>query len=123
MIFKNSRKGSAAVEASLLYPILILAIVAVIFIMETLYSHVEESSSLHTSLLQNAGEYAENYEIIPSTDDYYPLERGVSKIKGKCTYEYFTGGMLDYRRPEVKYDSSYILNEKRHMRVSDNVRK
>lgn len=121
MTFK-SRRGYAMVEAAIIFPLTVLVIVVLIFSLSTLYMHVYSSSALHLMLDTRAGEYSETFYISPEVDEDIRFDEGISKVTGEVSYEYMTGGLLLYRSPETKEDSCHVLNEKRHMRLSDNVR-
>ncbi len=110
------------VEAALIVPLVILSIVAVICITETLYSHVDVAARLHLALNDSAGEYSETYEISPDADGDYSLKKKISKVKGSTEKKYHTGGILREKQASVREDSAHVLNEKRHIRVSDHVR-
>ncbi|MDR3294807.1 MAG: hypothetical protein LBT26_03110 [Clostridiales Family XIII bacterium] len=52
---KNSKRGTAMVEAAIIFPLMIAAVMAVIYLMVNLYSLTALQASLHTTLRAQAG--------------------------------------------------------------------
>lgn len=67
---KNNKKGSAMVEASLVFPIIILLIIAYIYLLINMYINIEEQSLMHKEMIfKNASknllsEYMNKIDII-----------------------------------------------------------
>ena len=55
---KNSRKGSYIVEAAIVLPMVILAVITIVLIIMFFYSQVTERSAMHIALRHGAGEAA-----------------------------------------------------------------
>ena len=55
LIKKRSKRGSYIMEASLVLPILIFAVITVVLIIMFFYSQMTERSQMHIALRQEAG--------------------------------------------------------------------
>lgn len=65
---KCSKKGSAIVEATLIVPVIISVVIAILYIVMALYSAVEENCLMHRGLLTVEEERLEIGDFIRKVD-------------------------------------------------------
>ena len=68
LIKKHSKKGSYIMEASLVLPILIFAVITVVLIIMFFYSQMTQRSQMHVALRQEAGAQTETMSSGQSLD-------------------------------------------------------
>ena len=112
-----NKKGSAIVEAALVFPVMILCIVAVLWILIYFFDQLEAKVDTHIMLRKEAGELCGNYYYVNND------EEGVYYRNAKGIYAYATAsldnkGVLKGRSKTVKAEK-YLIDEVRTVRLVD----
>lgn len=112
---KNSRKGSYIVEAAIVLPMVILAVITLVLIIMFFYSQVTERSAMHIALRHGAGEAAGKTvytgveedggkgDLTDESDTDVYVDRGIveSEAYGKRYLMLENRGLLEKRSPFI----------------------
>lgn len=113
-----NRKGSAIVEAAMVFPVMFLSIIAVLYMLIYFYNQVENQIELHMMLRSENGAICNNMYYDNQLDDNLSVYR-----KGTVIYSYSTTtmadkGLLKGREKQI-YAEKYIINEVMVIRMAD----
>ena len=110
-------------EATMAFPLIILALVTAVFILTFQYAKVAALSEVHTATLREAGEVTGNYGAVTdgSTDvsvsEGYHLAR--KTVKGEKTVSMRGQGLIRADMEGTPEGRSYALDEKKEIRMVD----
>lgn len=116
----NNKKGTTMVEASMIFPLVIAAVMAVLYIVIGLYLSLSLQSSLHLSLRKECGESTqtvmrlEECKQYPSTEDRVGFRPVLIVEEEK---EYRTKGIFSNRIIRTEYGRLYIVDEAEIVRL------
>ena len=113
----RSKRGSTMVEAAIVFPLVILSIAAVIFMMIAMYGYVSQSAGLHVSLIERAGAESETYEVSPVSAGDNSLNKDGKKVKGAAFAE-SEGVIIGSGRKKIVSEKG-IIREKDVIRKTD----
>lgn len=120
MIFKN-KKGSTFVEAAVIMPLVILAVMSLFYILINLYEAVEMKSRLHLAACKEAGYRSETYSISPVNQDGFKLSWDKKQVTCSGKTKRYSGGLLR-RSAAVKITGhNHIIVEEEIIRKADYV--
>lgn len=94
---KSSKRGTAMVEAAVVIPIVILAVVSVIYIMLVMFNDTAQKCDVDYSALCAAGSIAENFSVGPDQSSKFSFSReGIifPSVKGSSSYSTSLGGLF-----------------------------
>ncbi len=119
----RNKKGSYTVEATIVFPILILSIVTVVGIIVFMYKNVEANVATHISIIQELGLETETNAYFGKIPDGVNLETDKQLIFYKVYGENYVlskdfgliGGELDNTIENI----GSAANEKEYIRISD----
>lgn len=101
MDFKNQR-GSVMVEAAILFPVVILAVVGIICILIFFYNQIETQSSMHMAMRKEAGEINKTTEYLTKVESPYPVYRKGKYVYSKGTLTFLERGLLRGNSKELQ---------------------
>ncbi|MEL7654601.1 MAG: hypothetical protein AAGU75_01690 [Bacillota bacterium] len=116
----NSKKGTTLVEASLIFPLVIAAVIAVLYIIIGLYLSLSIQTSLHLSLRKECGEIS---QTVLRLEDYkdYPFEKDRINFRSALVIEeekeYQIKGIFSNRIKRKEFGRSYIIDEAEIVRL------
>lgn len=121
--FVKSKKGSSMVEAAVIFPLVILAVMAVIFILVFLFQEVTYNSRIHVALNATMGsetETVETYKNVPAGIKPYKSVHGI----GECYYAesgltFQKRGLLNKSFTKTLEGRVYSVDEKKFIRYTD----
>lgn len=116
-----NKKGGAIVEAAMVFPVMLLAVIAVLHMLIYFYNQVDRQAELHMTLRLENGAICNNlyYENQP--------QNGLSVYrKGRSIYSYDTirmkkRGLLE-ERETMLYAEKYLIDDTMVVRMADIVR-
>ena len=120
---EDREKGSAIVEATMAFPLIILALITVVYVLFFQYAKVAAASQVRMETLREAGRITGNYRTdaaaIPgvTVTDGYHLVRHVAR--GEKTVTLGRKGLLIRSRQSELEGRSYATDEKREIRMVD----
>ncbi len=120
MIFKN-KKGSTFVEAAVVMPLVILAVMSLFYILINLYESVELKSSLHLGICAKAGYCSETFSISPADDEGLNLDSNKKKVTGSAKKSRYSGGLLKKHPAISETGYNHIIIEEDIIRKADYV--
>ena len=117
------RKGTAMVEAALVFPLVILSVAAVITIMIFLFEEDASTARVHIAANARMGKETETVKVMKNVPNKINVESGY-KILGKCWIAedelVFRGnGLLDKNFSKDKESYVYETDEKQYIRIVD----
>ncbi len=120
MMFKN-RRGSTFVEAAVIIPLVILAVMSLFYILINLYENVEVKSRLHLGICAEAGYCSETFTISPADNEELNFSSSKKKVIGSATKSRHSGGLLK-RHPAISETGyNHIIIEEDIIRKADYV--
>ena len=117
----KSRRGSTFVEAAVIMPLVILAVMSLFYILINLYENVEVKSRLHLGICAEAGYRSETFDISPVADDGLKLDSDKKKVTGSSHKAGYYGGLLKRRAAMKAAGHNHILIEEDIIRKADYV--
>ena len=126
----KSKKGSTMVEAAVVFPIVILAVMAVIYILIAMYGNVVTQAQIHTSLRKEVGIITKNENVTlnyifdnginTSFNSELNINRhvkiGFDKINVDLEKKYSGKGLLNIIVNRNYFDFSYVVNQEDFIR-------
>jgi len=110
----KSKNGATIVEASMIFPLVIAGVIAVLYIIIGLFSSLALQCSIHMTLKNEAGQISETVNRREETREY-EMERGmvgihpiISIVESK---EYKTSKLFEKKIKRVEIGRSYIIDE------------
>ena len=141
----KSRRGSTMIEAAVVFPIIVLSVLTVIYILLTMYSQAVSSAKLHLALCEAAADesectlYGENYgELISigtgnkTVSDMFSKtiinigeKSGLieKKITAEAKYTARAKGLIEKAGAKNLQDEIYIIDEEEYIRWADTLEK
>lgn len=117
----KSRKGSTFVEAAVIMPLVILAVMSLFYILINLYENAELKSRLHLGICIEAGYRSETFEISPAAAKGVKLDSDKKQVMGSGRIARRSGGLLK-RHADVKETGyNHIVIEEDIIRKADYV--
>ena len=122
----KSRKGTAMVEASIVFPLVICAVVALIYITVNLYLSLSFQTSLHMALRNECGEQTETVcrpAAEPKDYTYHDERYGLRlAILGEDAHEYRMEGLFKKRTYRTETGRAYLLDEAELLRIANGIK-
>jgi hypothetical protein len=119
MDFK-SRKGTMMVEAALIFPLVVAAVVAVIYMVIVLYSSLSLQASMHLDMRRESGEFTETVFRIQHTRDFKST-KGLKGIRPVIRMEeeraYGIGSLFRQTIIRTERGRVYIIDEAELTRI------
>lgn len=113
-----NRRGSAIVEASMVFPIMLLSLMAVIYMMIYFYNNVGEQVKLHTALRAESGSICENFYYTNRADADLTVYKQGRKIYGFGRVEAKRAGILQEKSRSIRAEK-YLIDETMIVRIAD----
>lgn len=117
----KSRKGSTFVEAAVIMPLVILAVMSLFYILINLYENAELKSRLHLGICIEAGYRSETFEISPAASEGLKLDSDKKKVTGSSQKAQYHGGLLKRRAAMKAAGYNHIIVEEDIIRKADYV--
>ena len=117
----RSRKGSAMVEAAILYPLILLVLAALVSILVQFYGEAGQLAGMHRLLLGESGAATGNYqsaETLPEVDGVQTMLGvfGLHPVRaGNAVVERKGFGLLAAPPPLRVQGRSYLLDEQAYL--------
>lgn len=114
---RNQKKGAALVEASMIFPLVIAGVMAVIYIMVGLYSALSLQAALQLSIRKEAGELSQTIyrsdndkmiRSIRSNEERFGVSKVLTAVEGK---KYKTSGLFTKQIKRTEKGRVYVLDE------------
>jgi hypothetical protein len=116
----RSRKGAAMVEAAIIFPLVIAAVAAVIYIVTGLYESLSLQSSLHLALRKECGALSETVYRQETTENFQPerIRIGLrNAVRMEEEREYQINILFKDRITRKEQGRSYLINEPELIRI------
>lgn len=117
---KNNKKGSYILEASIVMPIIILAVVTAVLIIMFFYSQMTEQAKMHLALRMEAGETAETtytaYDPEWDGEVYIKKNAAGAELYGKKYIVMGNRGLLKKKGIFVVEDKCAAVDASRYVR-------
>lgn len=116
----KSKKGSAMVEATMIFPMVIASVVAVLYIIIGLYLSLSLQASLHLALRKECGEISQTVYRVEQIEEFQYEEeklglRPIIKMEAERDYRVSKLFTKDISRTEK--GRSYVLDEAEGIRI------
>ena len=121
MTMFKSRKGSTFVEAAVIMPLVILAVMSLFYILINLYENTELKSRLHLGICIEAGYRSETFDISPDAGEGLKLNSDKKKVTGSGQKGGYYGGLLKRRAAMKETGHNHIVIEEDIIRKADYV--
>lgn len=114
----RSKRGSTMVEAAVVFPMVILALVSVVYIMISMFEVTQQVSMLHTKVREEAGYTTETYSFSPVSSKEFNVQNGLLTVKGETTVKNEKGALLKSGSMRIN-TSAYKIREEDFIRKAD----
>lgn len=114
----NRKKGSAMVEAAVVFPVIILSLLTVIYIFIYFYDNVREQVSVHSVLRYEAGLIGGNIYKKDQKESELPVYRQGDRIYCCSTAASEAMGLIGPAERKI-YAEKYIIDEASAIRLAD----
>lgn len=118
-----NKKGSAVVEAAVVFPLVIMTVVAVIFMLTFMFNEVAAQARMHVAVNAKAGRETETifvYRNVPGSIKPYSGAGGTAKCWIADERLHFERrGILSRSFVKTKESRAYEVDEKRYIRNVD----
>ena len=122
-IIQNSKRGTTMVEAALIFPLVILTVMTVIFILTFMFQEVAGHSRLHLALNAEMGKETgtvETFKNVPAEVRPYKSFHGVSECYlAEKDLRFTKKGLLSGSFTKVMESRVYSVDEKKFIRYTD----
>ncbi len=117
---RNNRKGSVMVEAALIFPLIIGAVLLIIYITMWYYQELYEQSKIHLSIRKESGEQSEtilrmeeekHYPTTKGTRNFFPTLISKHQISGQSP------GLFSQHFMSNAYGEVYVVDDTMLVRV------
>lgn len=112
------RKGNAAVEAAMVFPLVILSVVALIYMMLYFYQQTETRAEMHIALRAENGRLTETVFYGKEPKEPFPVYRKAGRIYSQGTLTFTKTGLLRSGGKEL-FARKYIVDEAGFIRLTD----
>ncbi|MBR0596367.1 TadE family protein [Sinanaerobacter chloroacetimidivorans] len=110
----KTKKGAALVEASMIFPLVIAGVMAVLYIVIGLYSALSLQSNLHIALRQEAGKRSETV-CRENEVNVYDMEESKIGLRTIISMEekrnYRTSSLFNNKVSRTEKGQSYVIDE------------
>lgn len=114
----KSKRGSTMVEAAVVFPMVILSVVSVVYMMIGMFQVTRECAMFHTYLLSQAGEVTETFRIYPESSREYSADEKNSRITAEYDVEMKGGAMIRKGSFELSGEAACV-DEEEYIRKCD----
>lgn len=113
-----SKKGSAIVEAAMVFPVMLLAVISILYMLIYFYNQVDNQIKLHIALRSENGEVCNNMYYENKDNNNLSVYRKGALLFGYSTISLEDKGILT-GRDKLLYDKKYITDEVMIVRIAD----
>ncbi len=118
-----NKRGAAMVEAAIVYPIVIIAMMTVLYLLMALYSTAASTAELHTALRQKAGNESETVLAENFSEQTVSLHRegGIlyDTVQGECSDTAWAEGLFRISLQRNYRDKILLMDEEKYIRCLD----
>ena len=112
-----NKKGSAVVEATMVFPVMIFAVIAVIYILIYFFGQLNSQVKLHSALRAECGSLCDNLFYV-NHDGAVPVYRSGKKLYGYRTVSSPENSFIEGRHKEIRAEK-YMIDETLFVRLAD----
>lgn len=109
------------VEAAMVFPLVILTVMALISMMVFFYQQTETRARMHIALRAESGKASKTVEYLTKAEAVYPIYKKSGQMHCQGTMSFFTNGLLNEREKGLSA-SKYIDRETNFIRYVDLIR-
>ncbi|MEG2344500.1 MAG: hypothetical protein RSB81_01000 [Anaerovoracaceae bacterium] len=88
-------KGNTMVEATLVFPLVILAVISIIYILVALYTQVYTQAQMHIALREESGIQTKTVEYLGEVKADFPITKANGYVYYQGELKLKKGGVLD----------------------------
>ena len=108
-------------EAAVIIPLTVLAVICLFYILIFLYTEVEKKSILYEHTVNEAGNLSETYSFSQRENDSCRLAASKKEVTGYITYSAEPAELIKKRKTRKVWSRSYIIVEEDIIRKADYV--
>ena len=113
-----NRKGNATVEAALIFPLVILSVVALIYMLLYFYRLTEIRTEMHIALRAESGRIRETVFYEKEPKEPFPVYRKAGCLYSSGTVTFTETGLLKAGKKELSA-KKYVIDEAEFIRLTD----
>lgn len=113
-----NKKGTAIVEAAVIFPVVILTVTGMIWIMIFFYNQVAVQADMHICLSREAGEANGTKEYLLPIKQEYAIHRQGIRVSYAGDAVFMQKGLLDQAKKHL-WGDHYIVRGKTVVRTTD----
>lgn len=118
MLLKGKKKGGTIVEAAMVFPLVILAVLTLIYILIFFYQVTETNVKMHLALRAESGKLSETLDYGEQPEAPYPVYKKAGSVCYKGTLSFLEAGLLKSLYKEISA-SKYVDDERAFIRLME----
>lgn len=112
-----NKRGGAIVESVLIFPLVVMSVVSLIFIMIYFHEQLCDRVDMHIRLRAESGEICENMVYYNETDDEITVYRETQQIYSKSSNSFNGKLILNEKHTEISA-RKHLIDEGRFVRMA-----
>jgi len=114
----NNKKGAVIVEAAMVFPLVIITVITLIFMMIYFYSQLNERVDMHIMLRAESGSICENVYYDNKVNDSFPIYMKSQQIYSNSIVD-VEGNLIMRKRDKQIEARKYLIDECKYVRMTD----
>ena len=114
----KSKKGAAIVESVMVFPLVILSVIVLIFMMVYFYAQLNERVDMHIALRAESGRICQNVFYNNKESNNFSIYKKVQQIYSHSAVK-VKGNMISERHEKEITARKYLIDECKFVRMSD----
>ena len=113
-----NRKGTTMVEAAVVFPMVILAVMALIYMLQIFFKETEMRADMHKALRAESGKYCQTLQYQKNIQSPFPIYRKGDRLYCRGTLKSREKGILKAGE-KMLYSEKYLDDEREFIRTID----
>lgn len=118
MLGFNNKKGAAIVESVMVFPLVIISVITLIFMMIYFYAQLNERVDMHIALRAEGGMICENLFYNSEVSDRFTVYKKPQQIYSNSVVD-IEGNLISGEKSKEIAARKYLIDECEFVRISD----
>lgn len=118
MLGFNNKKGAAIVESVMVFPLVIVSVITLIFMMVYFYAQLNERVDMHIALRAESGRLCENMFYGTEASDKFSIYKKPQQLYSSSIVD-IEGNLISKGKEKEIAARKYLIDECKFVRMSD----
>ncbi len=118
MLGFNNKKGAAIVESVMVFPLVIVSVITLIFMMVYFYAQLNERVDMHIALRAESGRLCENMFYGTEVSDKFSIYKKPQQLYSSSVVD-IEGNLISKGKEKEIAARKYLIDECKFVRMSD----